>query len=107
MNGVSENIFEYYYRMISTIDLTTGSIFGLCHIVAIIGIATSIFLFVLSTLVLRADSSDPKNRFMGMMLISEAITAGVLAFFWLYPWSIEALPVLFAIRFISQLKHLP
>ena len=87
--------------MINTIDLTTGSIFGLCHIVAFIGIATSVFLFVLSALVFRADPTDPKNRFMGMMLITEAITAGVLPFFWLYPWSAAALPVLFKIRFLN------
>ena len=101
MNVNAGSIFEYYYRMISTIDLTTGSIFGLCHIVAFIGIATSVFLFVLSALVFRADPTDPKNRFMGMMLITEAITAGVLPFFWLYPWSAAALPVLFKIRFLN------
>ena len=101
MTTSPESAFEYYYRMISTIDLTTGSIFGLCHIVAFIGLAVSIFLFVLSALVFRADPTDPKNRFMGMMLITEAITAGVLPFFWLYPWSAAALPILFKIRFLN------
>ena len=72
---------EYYLRLISNLDENTMVNLAIPHIIALLGILTCGMMLYLALLVYRASPSDPKNRFLSLLLATEGIGAGVLYFF--------------------------
>ena len=86
---------DYYLRVFSNFEFGPGGIFAINHSVAFIGAITGIFVISLSFLVFRAGNEDNlKNRAIGILLFTEGISAFLLAFFWIYPFSLESLRVI-------------
>ena len=86
---------DYYLRVFSNFEFGPGGIFAINHSVAFIGAITGIFVISLSFLVFRAGNEDNlKNRAIGLLLFTEGISAFLLAFFWIYPFSLESLRVI-------------
>ena len=92
---------EYYLRLISNLDENTMVNLAIPHIIALLGILTCGLMLYLALLVYRASPSDPKNRFLSLLLATEGIGAGVLYFFRIYPFPPEAIDFLFNVRYIS------
>jgi len=67
--------FNYFIRVFSNIDVGSGSVIGIFHLTAFTGVFSMFFLLVLAALVLRAEQTA-KNRFMTLMLVTEALSAG-------------------------------
>ena len=83
---------DYYLRVFSNFEFGPNGIFALNHSVAFLGVITGVFVISLSLLVFRAgDGDNLKNRAIGLLLLTEGIAAFLLAFYWIYPFSIEAL----------------
>ena len=79
---------EYYLRSV-------GSFLGYWHLLAIFSIASGVFLLFLAYLILKANpSKTKKNRFMALMLITEALRCFTSMLFWLFAWPEEMLNVL-------------
>ena len=78
---------SYYLRAV-------GSFAGYWNILAIFSILSGIFLVFLAYLILKANPQKTKNRFMALMLITEAIRCFTAMLFWLYAWPEEALSFL-------------
>ena len=93
-----EEAIGYYIRVFANIDLGTGAIIGVFHLMSFVGVATMFFLLLLASLILRADSKSAKNRFMTLMLVTEGLSAGLLTLYWLYPWPLSAVKYLFLSR---------
>ena len=75
---------SYYLR-------TMGTYIGYWNILAIFSILSGIFLIFLAYLILKANPQKAKNRFMALMLVTEAIRCFTAMLFWLYAWPEEAL----------------
>lgn len=75
---------SYYLRAM-------GSFIGYWNLLAIFSILSGIFLLFLAYLILRANPQKTKNRFMALMLVTEAIRCFTAMLFWLYAWPEEAL----------------
>ena len=78
---------DYYLR-------TVGSFLGYWHLLAIFSIMSGIFLLFLAYLILKANPSKTKNRFMALMLVTESLRCFTSMLFWLYAWPEEILGVL-------------
>tara|TARA_Y100000813_G_scaffold112892_1_gene80866 strand:- start:536 stop:2368 length:1833 start_codon:yes stop_codon:yes gene_type:complete len=78
---------EYYSR-------TLGHFIGYWHMLAIFSILSGIFLLFLAYLILKANSGKAKNRFMALMLVTEALRCFTSMLFWVYAWPEEMLSVL-------------
>ncbi len=85
---------SYYWRSISNVDFEIGTFMGYWHILAIFSILAAIFLIFLSYLVLRAGPKKAKNRFMALMLFTEALRCSTAMLFWVYAWPESFLKVL-------------
>lgn len=85
---------SYYWRSISNVDFGVGTFMGYWHILAIFSILSAIFLIFLSYLVLRAGPKKAKNRFMALMLFTEALRCSTAMLFWVYAWPESFLKVL-------------
>ena len=85
---------SYYWRSISNVDFGVGTFMGYWHILAIFSILSAIFLIFLSYLVLRAGPKKAKNRFMSLMLFTEALRCSTAMLFWVYAWPESFLKVL-------------
>ena len=73
---------DYYLRVFSNFEFGPNGIFAINHSVAFIGAITGIFVISLSILVFRAGNEDNlKNRAIGLLLLTEGISAFLLAFF--------------------------
>lgn len=83
----------YYLR-------TAGSFLGYWHLLAIFSILSGIFLLFLAYLILKANPGKGKNRFMALMLVSEALRCFTSMLFWVYAWPEEMLNVLKPARVI-------
>ncbi|DAC41225.1 MAG TPA: EF-hand domain-containing protein, partial [Candidatus Poseidoniales archaeon] len=70
------------------------------HSLAIFSILAGIFLLFLAYLILKANPSKAKNRFMALMLVSEALRCFTSMLFWVYAWPEEMLNVLKPARVI-------
>ncbi len=90
---------SYYWRAISNIELA-GPFMGYWHILALFSIASAIFLTFLSFLVLRAGPKRAKNRFMALMLLTEALRCATSMLFWVYAWPEGFLNVLEPARIV-------
>ncbi len=83
----------YYWRTISTIDLSIGWTMGLTHIISLLGVITSIALIFLAMLIIRARPKAAENRFMCILLLAEAWR--VLAQWYnLVPLGPEVIPII-------------
>ncbi|MCH2647808.1 MAG: EF-hand domain-containing protein [Candidatus Poseidoniaceae archaeon] len=70
------------------------------HSLAIFSILAGIFLLFLAYLILKANPSKAKNRFMALMLVSEALRCFTSMLFWVYAWPEEMLNILKPARVI-------
>ena len=61
---------------------------------AIFSILSGIFLLFLAYLILKANPKKAKNRFMALMLVTEALRCFTSMLFWVYAWPEEMLNVL-------------
>ena len=77
----------YYFRSL-------GSFLGYWHMLAIFSILSGVFLLFLAYLILKANPGKAKNRFMALMLVSEALRCFTSMLFWVYAWPEEMLSVL-------------
>ena len=68
-----------------------GSFIGYWNLLAIFSILSGIFLIFLAYLIVKANPQKTKNRFMALMLVTEAIRCFTAMLFWLYAWPEEAL----------------
>ena len=75
---------SYYFRAI-------GTFMGYWNLLAIFSILSGIFLLFLAYLILKANPKKAKNRFMALMLVTEAIRCFTAMLFWLYAWPEDAL----------------
>ena len=78
---------DYYLR-------TIGSFIGYWHMLAIFSILSGIFLLFLAYLILKANPEKAKNRFMALMLVTEALRCFTSMLFWVYSWPEDMLNVL-------------
>ena len=84
---------SYYLRSL-------GSFLAYWHSLAIFSILSGIFLLFLAYLILKANPSKAKNRFMALMLVSEALRCFTSMLFWVYAWPEEMLNILKPARVI-------
>ena len=84
---------DYYWRTISNADYGSSFI-GYWHVLALFSLVSALFLAFLAFLVLKADSSKGKNRFMAAMLLTEAVRCSTAMLFWVYSWPEAALDFL-------------
>ena len=84
---------SYYLR-------SFGSFLAYWHSLAIFSILAGIFLLFLAYLILKANPDKAKNRFMALMLVSEALRCFTSMLFWVYAWPEEMLSVLKPARVI-------
>ena len=77
----------YYLR-------SMGSFLGYWHMLAIFSILSGVFLLFLAYLILKANPSKAKNRFMSLMLVTESLRCFTSMLFWAYAWPEEILGVL-------------
>ena len=78
---------DYYIRSL-------GSFVGYWHMLAIFSILSGIFLLFLAYLIFKANPSKAKNRFMVLMLVTEALRCFTSMLFWVYAWPEDFLKVL-------------
>ncbi len=95
----SDGVSGYYWRAISNLDLN-GAFFGYWHLLGLFSILSAVFLFFLSYLVLRAGPTQAKNRFMALMLLTEALRCATSMLFWVYAWPEEFLQVMKPARIV-------
>ena len=84
---------DYYLR-------TLGSFLGYWHLFAIFSILSGIFLIFLAFLILKANPKKAKNRFMALMLVTEALRCFTSMLFWVYAWPEGFLVVLEPARIV-------
>ena len=78
---------DYYTRSL-------GSFVGYWHMLAIFSILSGVFLLFLAYLILKANPKKAKNRFMALMLVTEALRCFTSMLFWVYAWPEEMLNIL-------------
>ena len=78
---------DYYARSL-------GSFVGYWHMLAIFSILSGVFLLFLAYLILKANPKKAKNRFMALMLVTEALRCFTSMLFWVYAWPEEMLNIL-------------
>jgi len=92
MAGVGA-LLPYYWRTVSTMDFSIGWTMGLTHIISLLGLITSIALFFLAMLIIRARPKAAENRFMTVLLLAESWR--VLAQWYnLFPLGPEFIPII-------------
>lgn len=96
---------QYYWRAVSNADYTTSFV-GYWHILAVLSLVSSVFLIFLSVLVYRADSSNGKNRFIALMLITESLRCATAMMYWVYSWPESSLDFLSNVRVIYYVMSL-
>ena len=95
----------YYWRTITNADYGTSFI-GYWHILALFSLLSAVFLTFLAYLVLKADATKGKNRFMALMLLTEAVRCSTAMLFWVYSWPQEALDFLSNARVVYYIMSL-
>ena len=84
---------SYYWRAITNLDFD-GAFVGYWNLLAVFSILSAIFLLFLAYLVIRADPKRAKNRFMALMIFTEALRCATSMLFWVYAWPEEFLQVM-------------
>ena len=77
-----------------------GQPFGFWTLMSFFTILSGFALLFLTFLIYRADSKNPKNRFIGMMLFTESIRCIAVSIFYAYPYTLEQIQSLYVIRII-------
>ena len=90
---------SYYLRSL-------GSFLAYWHSLAIFSILAGIFLLFLAYLILKANPSKAKNRFMAFMLMTEAVRCATSMLFWLYSWPETFLSFLSNARIVYYIMSL-
>ena len=96
---------QYYWRTVSNADYSTSFI-GYWHVLAMLSLLSAMFLVFLSVLVYRADPSNGKNRFIGLMLITEAVRCATAMLYWAYSWPESSLAFLSTVRVVYYVMSL-
>ena len=97
---------DYYVRVFSNFEFSVSGVFALNHSVAIIGMITGVFLAGLALFIFRSGSKDLKNQAIGMILLIEGYMAATLAFYWIYPFTLETLQSVVWLRALSGITGL-
>ena len=97
---------DYYLRVFGNFEFSVAGVFALNHTVAIIGAITGLFLIGLALFIFRSGSKDLKNQAIGMILLIEGFMAFTLAFFWIYPFSLETLQSVVWLRAVAGITGL-
>ena len=84
---------SYYWR-------ASGSFLGYWGLLAIFSLFAAVFLIFLSYLILKAGPKEAKNRFMALMLFTEALRCATAMLFWVYAWPESFLSVLKPARIV-------
>lgn len=77
----------YYIR-------AAGTPLGYWHMLAIFSVLSGIFLLFLANLIIKANPGKAKNRFMALMLVSEALRCFTSMLFWVFAWPESMLEIL-------------
>ena len=94
------SLVSYYWRLFTNIDIMAGQPFGFWTLLSFFTILSGFALLFLTFLIYRADSKNPKNRFIGMMLLTESIRCIAVSIFYAYPYTLEQVQSLYFIRII-------
>ena len=97
---------DYFARVFRNFEFSISGVFALNHAVAIIGMVTGIFLLGLALFIFRSGSNDLKNQAIGMILLIEGFMAATLAFYWIYPFSLDTLQTVVWLRAVSGITGL-
>ena len=97
---------DYFARVFGNFEFSISGVFALNHAVAIIGMVTGIFLIGLALFIFRSGSKDLKNQAIGMILLIEGFMAATLAFYWIYPFSLDTLQTVVWLRAVSGITGL-
>jgi len=97
---------DYYARVFGNFEFSIAGVFALNHAVAFIGLITGVFLAGLALFIFRSGSKDLKNQAIGMILLIEGYMAATLAFYWIYPFSLDALQSVVYLRALSGIAGL-
>ena len=97
---------EYYARVFGNFEFSVAGVFALNHAVAFIGMITGVFLAGLALFIFRSGNKDLKNQAIGMILLIEGFMAATLAFYWIYPFSLETLQSVVYLRALSGITGL-
>ena len=104
--AVVDSPLDYYVRVFSNFEFSVSGVFALNHSVAIIGMITGVFLSGLALFIFRSGSKDLKNQAIGMILLIEGYMAATLAFYWIYPFTLETLQSVVWLRALSGITGL-
>ena len=91
---------DYYWRLITNIDIGGAVPFGFWTLMSFFTITCGFAILFLTFLIYRADPENPKNRFIGMMLFTESIRCMSVSIFYAYPYTLEQVQFLYFIRII-------
>ena len=91
---------SYYWRLFTNIDFTAAQPFGFWTLLSFFTILSGFSILFLTFLIYRADSKNPKNRFIAMMLFTESVRCMAVSFFYAYPYELEQIQFLYFIRII-------
>ena len=97
---------DYYVRVFGNFEFSVAGVFALNHAVAFIGMVTGVFLAGLALFIFRSGNKDLKNQAIGMILLIEGFMAATLAFYWIYPFSLETLQSVVYLRALSGITGL-
>ena len=74
--------------------------FGFWTLMSFFCTLSGLAILFLTFLIYRADSKNPKNRFIGMMLFTESVRCLTASIFYAYPYELEQIQFLYFIRVI-------
>tara|TARA_B100000925_G_C21997934_1_gene469869 strand:+ start:1010 stop:2392 length:1383 start_codon:yes stop_codon:yes gene_type:complete len=97
---------DYYARVFGNFEFSVAGVFALNHAVAFIGLVTGMFLAGLALFIFKSGNKDLKNQAIGMILLIEGFMAATLAFYWIYPFSLETLQSVVYLRALSGITGL-
>ena len=97
---------DYYARVFGNFELSVAGVFALNHAVAFVGMITGVFLAGLALFIFRSGNKELKNQAIGMILLIEGFMAATLAFYWIYPFSLETLQSVVYLRAVSGITGL-
>ncbi|HII18234.1 MAG TPA: hypothetical protein HA276_06595 [Candidatus Poseidoniaceae archaeon] len=96
---------QYYWRTVSNAEYSSSFI-GYWHVLAALSLLSAVFLVFLSVLVYRADSKKGKNRFIALMLTTEAVRCATAMLYWAYSWPESSLAFLSTVRVVYYIMSL-
>ena len=89
---------QYYWRIFTNIDIAGAQPFGFWTLMTFFCTLSGLAILFLTILIFRADSKNPKNRFIGLMLLTESIRCLTASIFYAYPYDLDQIQFLYFIR---------